>query len=139
MGICGRGTEEPVSFHLPPEKRVSILPQGSPGVRLSSVLCRGCLRVRRESGFHRKQSWQAGQEYMHSCDTLVGYWNPNSGKEPPTVACFIALNGAAGKAEQAALAGGLGEPHNKQIFHFFAGAKIEKIAKCVPLCTACHY
>lgn len=34
---------------------------------------------------------------MHSCDTLVGYWNPTPGKEPPTEACFIVLNGAAAR------------------------------------------
>lgn len=43
------------------------------------------------------------------------------------------------KAAQAALAGGLGVALNKQIFHVFAKAKNGKIAKCVPLCPACHY
>lgn len=109
---------------------------------------------------------------MHSCDTLVGYWNPNPGKEPPTVAFFIALNTAAARpagrckhyffpagqvsqiqrpkkrvaAERLARqrkrplqGGGSWEVPNKQIFPIFAGAKIGKIAKCIPLCTACHY
>ena len=46
--------------------------------------------------------------------------------------------GAFCKATRAALAGGLGVAPNKQIFHFFAGAKKWKIAKCVPLCIAWH-
>lgn len=36
MGLCGRGTEGPVSFHLNPRKRISIVPQDSPGMRLPS-------------------------------------------------------------------------------------------------------
>lgn len=84
----------PISFHLNPRKQPSIVPHDSPGVRLSPVSCRGHFHVRRESQSRRKQSWHAGQEYMHSRKTLVGYWNPNPGKEPPTAAFFITPNGA---------------------------------------------
>ena len=116
-GVCGRGrawtnrvsktlTERasadaeprgPVSFHLNPRKRGSIVPHDSPGVRLNPVSCRGCFHARRESQFHRKQSWQAGQERTHSCKSLVGYWNPNPGKEPPPAAFFIAPDGTAAR------------------------------------------
>lgn len=34
---------------------------------------------------------------MHSCKTLVGYWNPIPGKEPPTAVLFIAPNGASAR------------------------------------------
>ena len=80
-----------------PRKRASIVPHHRPGVRLRPVSCRGYFHAWRESQSHRKQSWQAGQEYMHSCKTLVGYWNPNPGKEPPTAVFFIAPNGAAAR------------------------------------------
>lgn len=63
-------------------------------MRVYPLSCRGCFQARRESPFHRKQSWQAGQEYMHSCKTLVGGQTPNPGKEPPAAAFFIAPNGA---------------------------------------------
>lgn len=66
-------------------------------MRLSPVSCRGHFHVRGESGSHRKQSWQAGQEYMHSHKTLVGYWNPNPGKEPPAAAFFISPSGASAR------------------------------------------
>ena len=68
----------PVSFHLNPRKRASIVPHPRPGVRCNPVSCRGYFHARRESGSHRKQSWQAGQEYIHSCKMLVG-----AGSHPP--------------------------------------------------------
>jgi len=110
---------------------------------------------------------------MHSCDTLVGYWNPTPGKEPPTAVFFIAPNGAAARPagrcehtsfqpvnspvyqrpqgriaappvacsarQQSGPCRGIGGSPNKPILQVFAKAKIGKIAKCVPLCPACHY
>ena len=84
---------EPVSFHLRPRKQPFIVPHGSPGVRAYPLSCRGCFHARLEYQFHRKQSWQAGQEYMHSYKMLVGYWNPNPGKAPPPAAFPSPLTG----------------------------------------------
>lgn len=63
-----------------------------PSVRCNPVSCRGYFHARRESQYHRKQSWQAGHECTHSCNTLVGNLTPNPIKEPPTAVFFIAPN-----------------------------------------------
>lgn len=68
-----------------------------PSVRCNPVSCRGYFHARRESQYHRKQSWQAGHERTHSCNTLVGDLTPNPIKEPPTAVFFIASNGASAR------------------------------------------
>ena len=64
---------------------------------IGAVTCLGYFHAWPMYQSHTKQSWQAGQEYMHSCKTLVGYWNPIPGKEPPTAVLFIAPNGASAR------------------------------------------
>lgn len=63
-------------------------------MRFNPVSCRGCFHAERESQSHSKQSWQGGQEYIHSRKTLVWYWNLNPGKGSPPAVFFIAPNGA---------------------------------------------
>lgn len=87
----------PVPFYPEPLKMGLYRSATRPSVRCNPVSCQGYFHAWRESQYHRKQSWQAGHERTHSCNTLVGNPTPNPIKEPPTAVFFIAPNGASAR------------------------------------------
>ena len=154
MGLCGRGTEGPVSFHLNPRKRPSIVPHERPGNPNPTENNRGkqgrsvCIPAIRLLGTgtqppdKNRQRWPFSSpltgrlRVLPDAVSILLSSRSSRSYSAPEKARSRFTGGAFGKTAQAALTGGIGGGPQQADFPFIRRGKI---AKCVPLCTACHY
>lgn len=106
-------------------------------------------QIQRESQSYRKQSWQAGQEYIYSRKTNYWMLEPKHRKRAATgwLRVLRTLSNTKGESPFfqpvkpsvfSALAGGLGAAPSKQFEQFSHRKKWANTQRCVPLCPACH-
>ena len=142
MGLCERGTEGAVSFHLSPRNRPSIVPHERPGNPNPTENNRG--NHGRSICTLATRLLSTGPPHPEKPRQRRPFSSPLTGQlrvQPDAVSILLSSSSSLSHSapEKALPCRGIGGSPQQADFPFFAGAKIGEIAKRVPLCTARHY